>query len=142
MSQERFSISPEEVGLMLSFATRPDRLTESVVVKLEEGVTFTELEQIVAWVGLPKSTAARLVHAQGPAGGSNGGSTGTRSGQIDTISSGRFRRHLTGILIVAAALTGVAVIQSQNWPRVLYLLIALAVVTYLIRRMIVRITTT
>ncbi|MBT8198945.1 MAG: hypothetical protein KJO36_00375, partial [Acidimicrobiia bacterium] len=75
-------------------------------------------------------------------GGSNGGSTGTRSGQIDTISSGRFRRHLTGILIVAAALTGVAVVQSQSWPRVLYLLTALAVVTYLLRRMIVRITTT
>lgn len=140
MAQERFSISPEEVGLMLSFATRPDRFTEPLVDKLREGVTFSELEEVLAWVGLPKSTAARLAHARGSAGEPDGGSFGPTTNQHG-VTGRRFRRHLTGMLLIAAALTGVAVIQSQSWPRVFYLLIALAVSTEVLRRMIYRIST-
>ncbi len=127
---------------MLSFATRPDRFNESLVRKLQDGVTFSELEQLLAWVGLPKSTAARLVHARGSAMEPAGGTRGNGPGQSSVVTGGRFRRHLTAMLMVAAALTGLAVIQSQSWPRVMYLLIALAVITEFLRRVIHRISTT
>lgn len=129
---------------MLSFANRPDRFTEAVVAKLNDGVTYAELEEILAWVGAPKSTAARLVHAQESAGGLTDGTTGGDDGHShgDAVTGQRFQRHLTGILIVAAVLTGLAVLQFATWPRVLYLLMALVVATYVLRRLIKRISTT
>lgn len=117
---------------MLSFATRPDRLNKSVVAKLEAGVTYSELEEILAWVGLPKSTAARLIHAQESSEGvSSGGAAAGR----------RFRRHLNGILLVSAVVTGVVVVTNQDWPRVLYMLFALALATLLLYKLIGRIAT-
>ena len=129
---ERFQVSPEEVGVMMSFATRPDRFTKAIKAKLEAGVTSDELEEILAWVGLPKSTAARVIHSQASSDGVSSG--GAAAGP-------RFRRHLGGILFVSAALTAFFVVTSLEWPRVMYMLIALVLATIGLYKLIGRIAT-
>ncbi|MDH3306205.1 MAG: hypothetical protein OEO77_01595 [Acidimicrobiia bacterium] len=66
-SRDRYRISREDIGILMSFATRPDRITDDVVHRLGKGVTHAELLEIAEWVGLPRSTASRLIKAGGPA---------------------------------------------------------------------------
>ena len=92
MNDERIQVSREEVGLLMSYATRPHRLTEELVQQMVNGVTGPELLGIAAWVGLPQSTAVRLVDANRPTKPADR----NRRGVGDT----RFRRALVGILVV------------------------------------------
>lgn len=60
---DRIQLSREDIGILMSFATRPERFTDDVIDRLCAGVTNAELVEISAWLGLPKSTAARLAEA-------------------------------------------------------------------------------
>lgn len=60
-SNKRHQISREDVGILMSYATRPDRITEAWVERLSNGVTHAELKEFSALVGLPQSTAAKLI---------------------------------------------------------------------------------
>jgi len=116
----------------MSFATRPDRITEEMTALLGKGVTYSELQEIAAWVGLPKSTAAKLVHAQTS-------TTGTpRLGK--RALSQRFGRHLIGILVAfvfGATLLNIA--SEMSWPRVLFLVVLFGLVAYGVFALIARI---
>lgn len=91
MSEERFKISREEVGLLMSYATRPDRFSEDLIDRLVSGVTGPELVSICTWVGLPDSTAARLVRAN----------TTPRAGAKGRMTApSPFWRAIAGLLIV------------------------------------------
>lgn len=114
----------------MSFATRPDRITEEMTTLLGKGVTYSELQEIVAWVGLPESTAAKLVHAQ----------TSTAGAQRKRALSKRFGRHLIGILVAFVLIaTLVNIASDMSWPRVLFLVVLFGLVAYGVFALIARI---
>lgn len=98
---ERFSVSREEIGLLLSYATRPERMSEELIHRLVSGVTGPELIEICSWVGLPESTAVRIVEA--------GRSTSPGEAGAPVFDS-RFKRATVMLLVVmVAANIGLAV---------------------------------
>jgi hypothetical protein len=132
VSSDRTRISREEIGILMSYATRPDRMTKEVIQKLVDGVTGPELIEIAAWVGLPESTAVRLVDANRP---SERRSAGSR-GLLET----RFRRTLVGILVFMVVLNiALSVGSNVEGPGLVVLVGASVGAAYLVYRVILAI---
>lgn len=107
MPDDRLRISREEIGLLLSYATRPDRLTEEAVDRLVAGVTGEELTEIVEWVGLPESMAVRLADANR--------STAERT-RRGLGPDPRFRRALFGIVVFMSLGNTALLVASDAGP--------------------------
>ncbi len=118
------------MGLLMSFAKRPDRFSDEMIDAMRRGVTYPELMEIAAWVGLPKSTAARLVHSR------------TRNSAPSQGLSARFGRHLIGILVVfVAGATLVNIFLGESWVRVVVLAAVFSMIAYGLYSLIARIST-
>lgn len=132
MNDERIQVSREEVGLLMSYATRPHRLTDELVEQMVNGVTGPELLEIAAWVGLPQSTAIRLVDANRPTNPADRNRRG--------VGDARFRKALVGILVVML-ITNVATTIASDVSGVGVVLLtgAGAGAAYLVYRVIVAI---
>lgn len=129
--EQRYQIGREEIGILMSYATRPDRLTSDVIAKLRAGVTRPELVELSAWLGLPQSTPARLIDANTSQGRSRSG----RRGAPDT----RYRRALIGLLGAYLAVETVFMYESaRSRPSVFFLTVVGALTAYLVYSLIVR----
>ena len=133
MDGKRIQVSREDVGLVMSYATRPDRLTEDLVDRMVNGVTGEELLEITDWIGLPQSTAIRLIDANREP---------TAKTAARGMSDARFRKALVGILVVMV-LANVAFVSAAGIDVVGVVLVtaASAAVAWLVYRVIRAIST-
>lgn len=116
----------------MSYATRPDRLTAELVHRMVDGVTGPELLEITDWVGLPESTAIRLIDANRPPQPSGPG----RRGMGDL----RFRRTIIGILVTMLIVnTAFTIASGVGEVGVVLLTLAGAGVAYIVYRVIIAI---
>lgn len=124
-----FHLSREDIGILMSYATRPERITEEVIARLRGGVTFAQLETIAAWVGLPRSTAARLAQAEPSA------DRGQAGGRMPVA----YRRSLLGILLAYLVVAVAFEIGSGSGPWDVFVIAAwMSVAVYLVYSLIVR----
>jgi hypothetical protein len=128
---DHIQLSREDIGILMSFATRPERFTDDVIDRLCAGVSNAELVEISAWVGLPKSTAARLAEA--------GKNDRTRArGQHIAMTTG-YRWSiiaLLGFFVVGGAVASIG--SERSGLSTFYFLAAITMTAYLIYWLIVR----
>lgn len=132
---DRIQLSREDIGILMSYATRPERFTDDVIERLCGGVTRPELVEISAWLGLPKSTATRLFDASNADQASAGG---RRVGL-----SARYRRAMIGLLglfVLSNAITNLT--SEQGGLGSFFLTAAAALTAYIVYALIVRFSST
>ena len=128
---DRIQLSREDIGILMSFATRPERFTDDIIDRLCAGVTNDELVEISSWLGLPKSTAARLAEA-----GKN--DRARASGQHIAMTAG-YRWSIIALLSLFVVGGAVASIGSErNGLSTIYFTAAVTLTAYLIYWLILR----
>ncbi len=106
MHEERYTLSPEEIGILLSFARRPEVVTREWIRRLRIGVPADELRQLFAAAGLPASTASEII-ATAAAPETLGGSP--------RADNAPFKRALLGTAIVYTALAASFVVARDGF---------------------------
>jgi hypothetical protein len=130
-SHDRIKLSREDIGILMSYATRPERFTDDVIERLCRGITHMELVDTSAWLGLPKSTATRLFDVSN----ADKARTGGRRVELNN----RYRRAIIGLLglfVLSNAITNVT--SEQSGLGSIFLTAAAALTAYLVYALIVR----
>lgn len=128
--EPRYQLSREEVGILLSFATRPHAVTEEWVTRLEGGVREAELAEFVAVAGLPGSSVERIVATRSV---DNDGASGW------TQRTPAFRRAVVGILaIYVLAAVALSFATGEDSLRNLSLAVAFVLSGIVVYRVIIR----
>ena len=128
---DRIQLSREDIGILMSFATRPERFTDDIIDRLCGGVTNAELVEISAWLGLPKSTATRLADA-----GKN--DRARARGQHIAMTAG-YRWSiiaLLGLFVVGGAVASIG--SERSGLSTIYFTAAVTLTAYLIYWLILR----
>ena len=128
---DRIQLSREDIGILMSFATRPERFTNDVVDRLCAGVTNAELIEISAWLGLPKSTATRLADAgKNDRARARGQHVGMTTGYRWSIIA------LLGLFVIGGTVASVG--SERSGLATIYSTAAIALTAYLIYWLILR----
>ena len=128
---DRIQLSREDIGILMSFSTRPERFTDDIIDRLCGGVTNAELVEISAWLGLPKSTATRLADA-----GKN--DRARARGQHIAMTAG-YRWSiiaLLGLFVVGGAVASIG--SERSGLSTIYFTAAVTLTAYLIYWLILR----
>lgn len=102
-SRRKYSLGREEIGILLSFAKRPEAATDEWMQRLQDGVESEEFLALFQEAGLPMSTALQMMSADLDGISAPGGKWALQS--ID------HRHALLGILafyVIAAAAFSIA----------------------------------
>ncbi len=128
---DRIQLSREDIGILMSFATRPERFTDDVVDRLCAGVTNAELVEISAWLGLPKSTATRLADA------GNNDRARSRGQHVPMTAGYRWSIiALLGLFVLGGAVASIG--SERSGLSTIYSVAAIALAAYLIYWLILR----
>lgn len=128
---DRIQLSREDIGILMSFATRPERFTDEVIARLGGGVTWAQLAELSTWLGLPKSTPSRLF--------SVAADDRARAGGRRIELNRHYRRSIVGLLAFFVVASSLSLRGSdQSAPTSVFLIAGIALIAYVIYRLIVR----
>lgn len=128
---KRYQIEREEIGLLLSFARRPEAFTTEWTDRLQRGVDLDELRGFFKAAGLPNSTLAELV-----------GTDAVDAGRPRVEWSQRnlsYRRATIGLIVLlVVGAVGPAMTAGNDLIGSVVLSLGFLLVGYAIYRLIVR----
>lgn len=128
---DRIRLSREDIGILMSFATQPERFTDDVISRLVTGVTKDELADISSWLGLPQSTTSRLF--------SVAEDDRARAGGRRIELSRHYRRAIVGLLGFFVIMSSLTLRGSdQSGFNAAFLIAAISLTAYLIYRLLIR----
>lgn len=128
--EDRHRLGREEIGILLSFAKRPEIFTDEWVDRLQRGVTTSELTEFFASAGLPERTAAQIAFSN---------ESPHEHARSDWEGYGHgFRRVTAWLIVIGIAIFLVPGFQSADPFSYVGRVLAAAVVGLLLYSVIVR----
>ena len=99
---QRYVLSREEIGILLSFAKRPEAMTAGWIIRLRTGVDELELRDLMELAGVPRSTVDQIVRSQ---------RSNTPHGEPLSVG---FRRATTGTVVVMTTASVALLIATRG----------------------------
>lgn len=103
-NEPRYVLSQEEIGILLSFAKRPEAITREWARRLRSGVDRDELYDLFALAGLSRSTARGFIDRS---------QQESSEGKSDPAQLG-FRRAMIGSIVVYTLAAVAFLIAAQG----------------------------
>ena len=104
MTRRRYSLSREDIGILMSFAKHPEAMTTEWIHAIRVGVSEDELHELFRIAGLPPSSARQIV----------GAGLDEESTDSPAARGTGFRRAMIGTVLMLTLLNVVALVGARG----------------------------